>query len=72
MTPFSLGCALYCRKYKYKRLKYRHFKITQCEFTAPVLNSLLEKGYHFVALLKLYLLILVSLKLELAIGSYQP
>ena len=34
MIPFSLGCALYCCKYKYKRLKYRyrHFKITRSEF----------------------------------------
>ena len=31
-----------------------------------------KKGYHFVALLKLYLLILVSLKLEFAIRSYRP
>ena len=31
-----------------------------------------KKGYHFVALLKLYLLIQVALKLEFAIRSYQP
>ena len=24
MIPFSIGCALYCRKYKYKRLKNRY------------------------------------------------
>ena len=30
-----------------------------------------RKGYHFVALLKLYLLILVSLKLEFPIRGYQ-
>ena len=41
MVPFSLGYALYCCKYKYKRLeykykhlkyRYRHFKIMQSEF----------------------------------------
>ena len=41
---------------------------------ASVLNSLQEKGYHFVALLKPYLLhdTIVSLKLEFSIRSYQP
>ena len=34
MIPFLLDCALYCRKYKYKRLKnrYRYFKIMRSEF----------------------------------------
>ena len=57
MIPFSLGCALYCRKYKYKRLKnrYRYFKIMRSEFllgTAAVLDSLLEKRISFCSSFK--------------------
>ena len=66
-------------KYKYKNINtntntfkvtvYQHLFLCEVNLTrygACTKQLARKKGYHFVALLKLYLLILVSLKLEFA------
>ena len=42
MISISLGCALYCCKYKCKRLKcrYRHFKITRSQWHRQIMATI--------------------------------
>ena len=72
MISFLLGCALYCCKYQYKRGTGTLREVNFTRYSACTKQLAGKKRYHFVALLKHYLLTVVSLELGFAIRNYRP
>lgn len=68
----------YCKKKKYKCLStgtayiLEHCAVNFTSYNTRNKQLADQKGYYFVALLTLHLLIPVSLKVEFAVSGYRP